>query len=46
MVILDEIKKEFMDISKQNSLIQKAIISVEIREACITKINNAIDKIT
>lgn len=38
MKILEDIKHEFSEVSKQTSLIQKIMTSIESREACLEKI--------
>lgn len=39
MKILEDIKQEFSEITKQTSLVQKVMSSIDSREACIEKIN-------
>jgi len=39
MKILEDIKHEFSEITKQTALIQKVVSSVDSREACLEKIN-------
>jgi hypothetical protein len=42
MKILEDIKHEFSEVTKQTALIQKIMSSVESREACLEKINEII----
>ena len=38
MKILEDIKQEFAEVSKQISLVQKVMSSIESREACLDKV--------
>lgn len=45
MKILEDIKHEFSEVTKQISLIQKIMSSVESRESCLEKINEIIQQL-
>ena len=45
MKILEDIKHEFSEVTKQTSLIQKIMSSVESREACLDKIIEIVQQV-